>query len=308
MSSIVADAVQAAPVFLDREATLEKAMGCIDDAARRGVGLIVFPEAFLSGYPIWLSGKEPAVEQEAFADLWESGIDVPGPETDRLGEAARAADAVVVMGVNERESAYGRTTLYNTLLTFDRDGRLVRHHRKIVPTYKERTVWGAGDGSGLEVAETGIGRLGGLICWENFMPLARYHQYAQGISVYIAVTVDDSESWHHLMRAIAAEGRLYVVSVSQQFSRSSVPGHPHLRGFPDDANELMGGGSAIIAPGGSVIAGPLRGEEGILTATLDFREVIKERHSLDVTGHYARPDLFQLTIDTSPRAPFASAD
>jgi nitrilase len=304
----MAAAVQATPVFLDREATLEKACRLIAEAAGLGARLVVFPEAFIAGYPYWLWGDRPAavpgLEQQAFAALWREAVDVPGPATEQLGEAARAADALVVVGVNEREAAYGRGTLYNTLLTFGPDGQLLGRHRKLIPTYKERTVWGAGDGSTLAVHATALGRIGGLICWENYMPLARYHQYAQGVQVHVAATVDDSPSWQQLVRTIAAEGRVYVVAVGQRFARSQFPDEPFLGGFAPEADLLSGGGSLIVAPGGEVLAGPLEDGEGILTAEIDLARVVGEKHSLDVTGHYARPDVFQLTVNEAPAVPY----
>ena len=209
-----------------------------------------------------------------------------------------------MIGVNERESAHGRGTLYNTLLTFGPDGRLLGRHRKLVPTYKERTVWGQGDGSTLAVHSTPLGRVGGLICWENYMPLVRYHQYAQGTQVHVAATVDDSPSWQHLARAIAAEGRVFVIAVCQRFARSQYPHEPLLGGFAPEADVLSGGGSLILAPGGEVLSGPLEGGEGILAAEVDLGRVVEEKHSLDVAGHYARPDVFRLTVDEAPATPF----
>jgi nitrilase len=300
----VAAAVQATPVFLDREATVAKACRLIAEAAAAGARLVVFPEAFVAGYPYWLWGNRPDLEQAAFVALWEAAVDVPGPETARLGEAARAAGAHVVIGVNERESAYGRSTLYNSLLTFGADGQLLGRHRKLVPTYKERTVWGAGDGSTLAVQDTPLGRIGGLICWENYMPLARYHQYAQGVQVHVAATVEDSPSWQNLVRAIAAEGRVYVISVCQHFARSAFPDEPSLGGFAPEADLLSGGGSLIVAPGGEVLAGPLTTGEAIALAEIDLARVVAEKHSLDVAGHYARPDVFRLTVDEAPQLPY----
>jgi nitrilase len=304
----IAAAVQATPVFLDREATLNKACRLIAEAAGLGARLVVFPEAFVAGYPYWLWGDRPdavpGLEQQAFTALWQAAIEIPGPAIDQLGAAARDAAACLVIGVNERESAYGRGTLYNTLLTFGPDGRLLGRHRKLVPTYKERTVWGAGDGSTLAVQPTPLGRIGGLICWENYMPLARYHQYAQGTQIHVAVTVDDSPSWQQLVRTIAAEGRVYVVAVGQYFARSQFPDEPLLGGFGPEADVLSSGGSVIVAPGGAVLAGPLEGGEGIVTAEIDLTRVVAEKHSLDVAGHYARPDIFRLTVDEAPAVPY----
>jgi predicted amidohydrolase len=285
-----------------------KAIRLTEDAAAVGARLIVFPEAFIAGYPFWLwrdrPDEAPGFEQKAFAALWREAIDVPGSETERLGEVAVKTGSCVVIGVNERESDYGRGTLYNTLLTFGPDGRLIGRRRKLVPTYRERTIWGQGDGSTLAVQETPFGRIGAMICWENFMPLARFHQYAQGEQVHIAATADDSPTWQSLMTSIAAEGRVYVISVCQYFAVSQFPGHPLLKGFAAADDVLNGGRSVIIAPGGMTLAGPLEGGEGILTAEIDLDRVIEEKHSLDVAGHYARPDIFQLAVDEEPRLPY----
>ncbi|MGD9713789.1 MAG: carbon-nitrogen hydrolase family protein, partial [Thermomicrobiales bacterium] len=254
---VVVAAVQASPVFLDLEATLAKALALTAEAASLGAKLIVFPEAFLAGYPYWLWGNDASIEQQAFVDLWDAAIDVPGPHTAELAAAAGDAGAVLMIGVNERESTHGRATLFNTLLTFDSTGVLVRRHRKIMPTYKERTVYGMGDGSGLPAVDSTLGQLGGLICWENFMPIARYHQYGQGVRIYTAVTVDDSQSWHNLMLTIAAEGRCFVVAAAQYFSRGMFTDHRYLGGFADDVDSLANGGSVVVEPGGTVLAGPL---------------------------------------------------
>jgi nitrilase len=307
----IAAAMQASPVFLDRAATVAKACRLIAEAADAGARLIVFPEAFIPGYPYWLWGDRPGtvegLEQRAFVRLWQEAIDIPGPETAALAAAARAAGAVVAIGVNERESMFGRATLYNTLLTLGPDGSILSRHRKLMPTYRERTVWGAGDGNGLDVVDTSLGRIGGLICWENYMPLARYHAYAQGEQIHLAVTVDDSPSWGLLARTIAAEGRVFVVSVCQVFERSQFADEPLLSGFAPDVDRLSTGGSLIVAPGGNVLAGPLHGEEGMLTAELDLGRVIAEKHSLDVTGHYARPDVFRLIVNDRAMTPFDSS-
>ncbi len=302
-----AAAVQAMPEYLDREATMAKTIRLIDEVAAAGVRLIAFPEAFIAGYPYWLWGhgsdEEPGFEQKAFAALWREAIAVPGPETDRLGEVARKTGSCVVIGVNERESAFGRGTLFNTLLMFAPDGRLIGRRRKLVPTYRERTVWGQGDGSTMAVQQTSLGRIGAMICWENFMPLARYHQYAQGEQVHVAATADDGPAWQSLTTTIAAEGRVYVVSVCSYFSTAQFPAHPQLKGFgPNDV--IHHGRSRIVAPGGATLAGPLEDQEGIVTAEIDLDRVIEEKHSLDVTGHYARPDFFQLAVDEEPALPF----
>jgi nitrilase len=284
-----------------------KAIRLIEEVAAAGARLIAFPEAFIAGYPYWLWGRgsdeDPGLEQHAFAALWREAIDVPGPETERLGEAARTTGSCVVIGVNERESAYGRGTLFNTLLMFAPDGRLIGRRRKLVPTYRERTVWGQGDGSTMSVQQTPFGRIGAMICWENFMPLARYHQYAQGEQVHIAATADDSPAWQSLMTTIAAEGRIYVVSVCPYFSTAQFPDHPMLTGF-GEVDVIHHGRSLIVAPGGVTLAGPLEDREGVVTSEIDLDRVIAEKHSLDVTGHYARSDVFRLAVDEEPALPY----
>ena len=304
----VAAAVQGSPEFLDLQATMQKVDFLIRESAAKGATLIVFPEAYVSGFPYWIWGDTPSIETEGFERLWESAIDVPGVETEHIGEAASNAGAVVVIGVNERDSTYGRATLYNTMLTFDADGSLVRRHRKTVPTYKERTVWGAGDGSGLPVADTAVGPLGGLICWENYLPLARFHQYAQGVQVHVAPTLDESPQWIDLMRTIGAEGRIYAVSACQFLDPRVIASHPLLAGFPKTPPMPLAGSSVIVDPHGTVIAGPSPEMDAILTAEIDPREIVRAKHSLDVTGHSLRPDLFQLTVDTRPRGPFTVPD
>jgi nitrilase len=299
-----AAAVQAAPVFLDGEATLEKTIGLIEEAADGGARLVVLPESFIPGYPVWLwassDGGRSGLEAEAFARLHANAIEVPGPATARLGQAARSARAVVAIGVTEQEAEYSRGTLYNTLLVFGADGELLLRHRKLMPTYKERTVWGQGDGSTLAVLPTPAGRVGGLICWENLMPLARYGLYAQGEQIHLAPTADCGEAWQPTLRHIGYEGRVFVVACCQVLSRDALPDEPTLAGFPADAGWLMRGGSAIVSPGGDYLAGPLWEQEGILYADLDLGQVVTAKHSLDVAGHYARPDVFRLEVDRSP--------
>jgi nitrilase len=306
-----AAAVQAAPVFLDGEATLEKAIGLIGEAAEGGAGLIVMPESLIPGYPVWLwsssDGGRSGLEAEAFARLYANAVEVPGPAAVRLGRAARSARAVVAVGVTEREAAYSRGTLYNTLLVFGPDGELLLRHRKLMPTYKERTVWGQGDGSTLSVVPTPAGRVGGLICWENLMPLARYGLYAQGEQIHLAPTADCGDAWQPTLRHIGYEGRVFVVACCQVLSREALPDEPTLAGFPADAGWLMRGGSAIVSPGGDYLAGPLWEQEGILYADLDLGQVVKAKHSLDVAGHYARPDVFELRINRGSHPPFVDS-
>jgi nitrilase len=274
--------------------------------------LIVLPESFIPGYPVWLwsssDGGRSGLEGEAFARLYANAIEVPGPAADRLGRAARSAQAVVAIGVTEREAEYSRGTLYNTLLVFGPDGELLLRHRKLMPTYKERTVWGQGDGGTLTVLPTAAGRVGGLICWENLMPLARYGLYAQGEQIHLAPTADCGEAWQSTLRHIGYEGRQFVVACCQVLSRAALPDEPTLAGFPAEAGWLMRGGSAIVSPGGEYLVGPLWEQEGILYADLDLRQVVTAKHSLDVAGHYARPDVFQLRIQRASHPPIVESD
>ena len=276
--------VQAGSILFDLEATLAKAEGLTGEAAAAGAKVILFPEAFLGGYPKGADfgarvGSRSAEGRALFRRYFESAIDVPGPATTRIGEAAKAAGAWVAMGAIEREGG----TLYCTVLFFAPDGRLAGKHRKLMPTAMERLIWGFGDATTLECVETPYGRMGAAICWENYMPLLRAHLYAQGVQLYCAPTVDDRETWAVTMRHVALEGRCFVLSACQWVAGASV-------------SESIGGGSLIVGPLGKVLAGPSRDGECVLTADLDSGEIAEGKFDLDVAGHYARPDVFQLTV------------
>jgi nitrilase len=300
---VKAAVVQAAPVLFDREATVEKALGLVSDATRNGSKLILFPEAFIPAYPRGLSfgtvvgGRKPE-GRLTWERYWANSVDVPGPTTDRLGEAAREADAYLAIGVIERDSQYSRGTLYCTLLYFGPDGQLLGKHRKIMPTAAERLIWGAGDGSTLTTINTEIGTLGGLICWENYMPLARTFMYSKGVEIYLAPTADARERWNSTLRHISLEGRCFVLGCNQYVTKSMYPsdleGIEDLEGHPE---VICRGGSVIISPLGDVLEGPLYDQEGILYADLDLAQVVQSRFDFDAVGHYSRPDIFQLQVD-----------
>ena len=292
--------VQAEPVVLDRERTLDRLEERTAEAVGAGASLVVFPEAFVPVYPssVWakaLAGWADPAAKAAFALLAREAVEIPGPAAERLGEAAAAHGVWLVTGVTEVDPERPGT-LYNTLLFHDPAGRLALHHRKLVPTNHERLVWGPGDGRGLRAIESGLGRLGGLICWENYMPLARFALYESGVEIYVAATADDSDAWQATLVHIARESRAFVVAPSH-FQRASA--------YPADfplAKELEGveligrGGSAVLGPDGAYLAGPLYDEEGILYAQLDPARLAEERQRFDPAGHYHRPDVLGLTV------------
>jgi nitrilase len=289
---------QVEPVVFDREATLDKLATVAAEAAAQGAELVVLPETFVPVYPssAWakaLAGWAEPGAKEAFALLARESVAVPGPACDRLGEIAREHGIWLVTGVNEVDPERPGT-IYNSLLYHDPEGALALHHRKLVPTNHERLVWGQGDGRGLRAIETPLGRLGGLICWENYMPLARFSLYDSGIEVYIASTADDGDTWQATLVHIAREGRSYVVSPSHFQRAQAYPADFPLRGHLEGRDLLGRGGSAILGPDGSYLAGPVYDEEAILYAELDPARLLEERQRFDPAGHYHRPDLLRL--------------
>lgn len=296
-----AAAVQAAPAYLDRDATIDKACRLIEEAAGKGARLIVFPETWVPGYPFWVFGSL-VVSGSLFTRLFKNAVEIPSPATDALCRAAARAGAYVAIGINERDTRF-KGSLYNTLLYIDDRGVILGAHRKLMPTHAERTVWGMGDGSGLHVFDTSVGRLGGLICWEHEMPLTRYAMYAQGEQVHASVWPAFSTQNHHIdfgCRQYAFEGACFVVASCGYLTEALVPEELGIRGQAVlDAN----GGSGIIGPNGEYLAGPLYGKEGILYADIDLEQILARKHYLDVTGHYSRPDVVQLVLHDQPRPP-----
>jgi len=306
-SSIHVAVVQAAPVLFDRDATVDKACQLVDEAASRGAHLILFPEAFIPCYPRGLSfgmvvGSRSSGGRALWQRYWENSVEVPGTATEALGEAADTADVYLAIGITERASHFGKGTLYCTLLYFGPDGRLLGKHRKLKPTGAERLIWGEGDGSTLTTFQSELGTIGGLICWENYMPLARTAMYAQGVELYLAPTADARETWQATLRHIACEGRCFVLGCNQFVTRDMYPSDLPIREELDSQPEVMcRGGSVIVSPLGDVLAGPLYDEEGILYAELDRDDLVRSKLDFDVVGHYARPDVFQLAVDLQPR-------
>lgn len=290
----IAAVVQAGSIAFDTERSMAKATVLIRDAAAKGAQVVVFPEAFIGGYPKGADfgarvGMRTLEGRRWFRRYFEGAIDVPGPETAQLADAARENQVWLVIGVIER----GGGTLYCTALFFNPTGELAGKHRKLMPTAMERLIWGFGDGSTLPVIDTPVGKIGAVICWENHMPLLRMAMYRQGIELYCAPTVDDREVWTAAMRHIAFEGRCFVLSACQFSRRADYP--VDFETIPEDV--LIRGGSLIVNPQGAVLAGPVYGEECILIAELNLDEIAEGKFDLDVAGHYARPDVFQLNVN-----------
>jgi nitrilase len=303
---VVAACVQAEPVVLDREATLDRLAALAAEAAGSGAGLVVFPETFVPIYPSsrWakaFAGWQHEGAKETFARIAQSSVAVGGPAEQRLGAVAREHGIWLVTGVNEVEPERPGT-IYNSLLYHAPDGALALHHRKLVPTNHERLVWGQGDGRGLHAVETGFGRLGGLICWENYMPLARFALYESGMEIYVASTADDGDAWQATLVHLARESRAYVIAPCHFQRESAYPDDFPLRSEIEGAGTIGRGGSAILAPDGSYLAGPLYDEEGILYAELDPALLLAERQRFDPAGHYHRPDVLSLAVSPSARA------
>ena len=301
--------VQAASVVFDREATLARAHALTQQAAGQGARVVLFPEAFVGGYPKGLDfgarvGSRTAAGRDDFLRYHAGAVEVPGPATESLGAAARAADAYLVVGVVEREGG----TLYCTVLFFGPDGALLGRHRKLTPTAAERLVWGCGDGSTLPVIATPHGRLGAVICWENYLPLLRTAMYAKGVELYCAPTADDRDTWLPTMRHVAVEGRCFVLSACQYLTRGDCPADYAAVQGDDPATVLLRGGSCIVSPFGEVLAGPDFTGPCILTADLDLGEIVRGKYDLDVVGHSARPDVFQLRVDERPRRAVVADD
>jgi nitrilase len=306
--------VQAAPVLFDREATVEKACDLIVQAAAQDAQFVLFPEAYIPAYPRGLAfgtvvGSRSPVGRRVWQRYWENTVEVPGSTTRTLAAAAKKARVYLAMGIIERDKQRSTGTLYCTLLYFGPDGRLLGKHQKLKPTAGERLIWGEGDGSTLTVIETEIGNIGGLICWENYMPLARMALYNKGVDIYLAPTADARDTWQATLRHIACEGRCFVLGCNQYMTKDMYPDDlKELKELEEQPEIMCRGGSAIISPLGKVMAGPLYDEEGILFAELDLGAVARSKFDFDVVGHYARPDVFQLRVNEKPNRSVTTND
>jgi nitrilase len=306
--------VQQAPDMLDRDATLAAAVALTAEAARAGAQLVVFPEAFVPGYPAWIwrlrPGPDMGTSEQIHARLRAQAVDIDAGQLAPLQQAAREHAITVVCGLHERDAESSRSTLYNGVVTIGPGGELLNRHRKIMPTSPERMVWGFGDASGLRAVDTPVGRVGALICWENYMPQARLALYADGIEILVAPTYDSGERWIASAQHIAREGGCWVLGAGCVLQGRDLPRDlpERERLFPDDDEWINSGDSVVVAPGGRIVAGPLHNERGMLVAEIDLERVGSARRSLDVAGHYARPDLFTLKVDRRPQRPVTQGD
>lgn len=308
-STVKVAVVQASPVLFDREATIVKTCQLLREAAGSGANLVLFPEAFIPAYPRGLSfgmvvGSRTSEGRELWQRYWDNAVEIPSPATETLGAAVREAGVYMTIGVIERDAEFSGGTLYCTLLYFGPDGNILGKHRKLKPTGSERLIWGEGDGSSMPVFKTELGKIGGLICWENYMPLARTYLYSKGVELYLAPTADSRDTWQATLQHIAFEGRCFVLGCNQFVTKdmypTDLPGYAELANQPDI---MCRGGSVVVSPFGEVIAGPLFGEEGILYADFDLGEIVRAKVDLDVIGHYARPDVFQLVVNEKANSP-----
>ncbi|TXG39163.1 carbon-nitrogen hydrolase family protein [Seonamhaeicola maritimus] len=299
-NTIKVAAAQLAPIFLNKEKTVDKACDAILEAGKNGCKLIVFPEAYISGYPdwVWLIPNSKGAElNELYATLVENAVSVPDQSTKKLSEAAKEAGVNVVMGMHERNTETSASSLFNSLLFIDEHGNIIGKHRKLIPTGGERLIWGQGDGSTLQSYNTSVGRIGGLICWENFMPLARTAIYESGAQILASPTWDKSPNWQLSMQHIAREGGLFVISCCIALKMDDIPNTFDFKKlYPEGREWVNVGNSCIIGPDGKIISGPLEAEEDILYADIDLNQIVKSKRMFDAVGHYSRPDVFDFKL------------
>ena len=301
------------PVLLDLKATMDRVLQVLDEASNEGAQLVVFPEAYLPGYPTWIwricPGGDMALGNKLHTELRKNSVDIAGGGLDPICKAAAEHGVVVVIGFNEIDSQYSGTTLFNSVAVIGVDGAILNCHRKLMPTNPERMTWGFGDASGLRVVETPVGRIGCLICWENYMPLSRFALYAQSPDIYVAPTWDCGDTWLASMNHIAREGGCWVLSTATALQGSDIPAtFPERDRLFKNEEWINSGDAVVIKPFGGVIAGPLHNEKGILYAIIDPEAARSSRKSLDVAGHYGRPDIFHLEIDRRAMPPLTFID
>ncbi len=307
MKKVKVAVVQAASVLFDKAASIEKACRLVEEAGNEGSKLVLLPEAFIPAYPRGFTfgmrvGSRNEEGRALWKRYWDNAIEISGSDVEMLGQAAKEAGLYLSIGVVERDGTADGETLYCSILYFSPDGELIGKHRKLKPTGSERLISGEGDGSTMPVFSTEFGKIGGLICWENYMPLARMAMYGQGVEIYLAPTADSRKTWQATMRHIACEGRCFVLGCNQFVTKEMYP--PDLATIEELVNQpdvMCRGGSVIVAPSGEVVAGPLWDEEGILYAELNLAEITKAKIDFDVVGHYARPDIFQLNVNREPQ-------
>ena len=301
--------VQKAPIFLNKQETITYAASLIYEAAAEGAEMVIFTEAFIPGYPAWIwrlrPGGDRGLSEDLYSRLLDNAVSLDCNDLEVLCEAVLTCNITVVCGMHERDDRLSRATIYNTVVVIGPDGVVLNRHRKLMPTNPERMIWGFGDASGLKVVDTPVGRIGTLICWENYMPLARYAIYSQGVEVYIAPTYDCGDGWIGTLQHIAREGCCWVVGSGNVLRGSDIPeDFPEKSTLYSDSEEWINqGDSIVIAPGGSIITGPMRKEEGILYCEIDSNLAGKAKQNLDVVGHYSRPDIFKLHINTKQQIP-----
>jgi nitrilase len=305
--------IQKPPVLLDRDRTIARAIESIDEAARAGAALLVFPEAYIPGYPTWIwrlkPGGDMALSSEIHARLRLNAVDLNREDLRPLQDAASSHAVTVVIGINEIDSRFSGTTLFNTVVVIGADGTILNRHRKLMPTNPERMVWGMGDASGLRVVDTPAGRLGSLICWESYMPLARYALYAQDLEIFVNPTWDNGESCLVTLRHIAREAGCWVIGTATALQGSDIPADFPERDKLYKPDEWINNGDAVVInPAGAVAAGPLHREKTILYAEIDREAARRARRSLDVCGHYGRPDIFTLSVNRKPLYPVDFSD
>lgn len=301
--------VQKPSVFLDKAKTIQRAVESIEEAAKNAANLVVFTEAFIAGYPSWIWRLRPGgdwdLSEQLHSRLLKNSVVMNSKDLDPLYKVAKKHAVTIVCGIEERDSELSQSTLYNTVLTIGPDGKLLNKHRKLMPTNPERMVWGFGDATGLKVVDTPVGRVSTLLCWENYMPLARYALYSQGVEIYIAPTYDSGDGWISSLQHIAREGCCWVVGCGNLMKASDLPDDfPEKETlYPDPDEWINPGDSIVIAPGGDIVEGPMREQAGIMYCEVDLEKVRSAKRVLDVAGHYSRPDLFTLHVNNKRQSP-----